>query len=76
LAALDDQLDAYKTEGIRRGLDEVDGTLFRLTFSPPGSRSVLDAVLLRSVMGEPFASHFSRSIDTGWVMRCVARKAA
>src|SRR5262244_660122 len=76
IAALDEQLEGYKAEGIRRGLEEIDGTLFRLTFSPPGSRFVTDSVLLRSVMGDAFANHFTRAIETGWVMRCVARTAA
>jgi hypothetical protein len=50
--------------------------LFRLTFTPPGTRSQIDGVLLRRVFGDPFADHFSRSFTTDWVMRCVARKAA
>ena len=76
LAALDEQLAGYKAEGVRRGLDEADSKLFRLTFTPPGTRSQIDGVLLRRVFGDPFADHFSRSFTTDWVMRRVARKAA
>jgi len=76
IAALDEQLEGLKAEGVRRGLPEIDGTLFRLTFSPPGSRFSIDGGLLRSVMGDPFVNHFSKPIETGWVMRWVARKAA
>jgi len=75
IAALDERLEGYKAEGIRRGLAEIDGTLFRLTFSPPGTRYSIDGALLRGVMGDPFVNHFSKASDIGWVMRCVARKA-
>jgi|SRR6516225_6502236 len=43
LAALDEQLAGYKAEGVRRGLDEADSKLFRLTFTPPGTRSQITA---------------------------------
>lgn len=76
LADLEATLDGYKTEVVRRDLREVDGKLFRLTLSEPGSRVMVDSVLLRRVMGDAFADHFSRTIATDWMMRCVARRAA
>ena len=76
IADLEEKLETNKTEGIRRDLREVDGTLFRLTLSPPGTRTAFDVALLRQVMGAPFVDHFSKQSDTGWTMRCSARKAA
>lgn len=76
IADLEQRLDLYKAEGIRRDLREADGQLFRLTFSEPGSRVTIDGVLLRRVMGDAFVDHFSRSVATDWVMRCAARRAA
>jgi hypothetical protein len=76
LAALDERLDAYKAEGIRRELREAEGKLFRLTFTEPGQCQTIDGQLLRRVMGEAFVDHFSRVFATDWIMRCSARKAA
>jgi hypothetical protein len=76
IAALDTKLEACKAEGIRRGLAEANGALFRLTFTPPGIRKFIDGALVRAVMGDPFADHFSKTAATEWIMRCAARKAA
>ena len=76
IADLEEKLDAYKAEGIRRDLREADGQLFRLTFTPPGIRIAIDGALLREVMGHPFVSHFSKQNVVDWIMRCSARKAA
>ena len=72
---LAEKLEAYKHEGIRRGLDEAEGQLFRLTFIPPGIRTAIDGRLLRAVMGDPFVDHFSKESQVDWIMRCSARKA-
>ena len=75
IAAGEERLQAYKTEAVRRDLREADGTLFRVTLTPPGMQMRLDAKLLRQVFGDPFADHFSRVVNTDWVMRCFARNA-
>ena len=75
LAALDERLGAYKAEGIRRGLDKADGTLFHLTLTPPGIGRRIAGDMLRAVFGEAFVDHFSKDVATDWVMRCYARKA-
>jgi hypothetical protein len=76
IADLEARLDCYKAEGIRRELAEAEGKLFRLTFTQPGTRQLIDGVLLRRVMGDPFVDHFTRTAPTDWIMRCSARKAA
>ena len=76
ISDLEARLDGYKAEGVRRGLSEADGMLFRLAFSPPTAQLRIDGNLLRAVFGDPFADHFSRPIMIDWVMRCSARKAA
>jgi hypothetical protein len=70
------RIESYKAEGVRRGLSEADGKLFRLAFSPPTAQLRLDGKLLRAVFGDPFVDHFSRAVAIDWVMRCSARKAA
>lgn len=69
------KLDALKAEAVRRGLHEVEGELFRITLSPPGTQLRVDSKLLRQVMGDSFVDHFSRVASTDWVMRCFGRKA-
>ena len=76
ISDLEAKLDGYKAEGVRRGLTEADGKLFRLAFSPPTAQLRIDGKLLRQIFGDPFADHFSRSVIVDWVMRCSARKAA
>jgi hypothetical protein len=76
ISDLEARLDGYKAEGVRRGLLEADGKLFRLAFSPPTAQLRLDGKLLRAVFGDPFVDHFSRAVPLDWVMRCSARKAA
>jgi hypothetical protein len=75
LADLEALLDRYKAEGVRRELTLAEGRLFRVTWSEPGTRQLVDAKLLRQVMGEAFADHFSKQSPTDWVMRCSARTA-
>ncbi len=76
IAALDEQLDGYKAEAVRRDLREADGTLFRLALSPPTTQARLNSYMLRQVFGDAFVDHFSRPVEIDWVMRCSARKAA
>jgi hypothetical protein len=76
IAALDERLGGLKAEGIRRGLDEADGALFHVTWTPPGVGKRIAGDLLRAVFGGAFVAHFSKEVATDWVMRCYARKAA
>jgi hypothetical protein len=69
------KLEALKAEAVRRGLHEADGALFRITLSPPGTQFRIESKLLRQVMGNAFVDHFSRAVDTDWIMRCFGRKA-
>ena len=68
-------LGRIKDEAIRRELRRAEGTLFRLTLTPPGRQTKLDRGRLEAEYGAPFLARFSYEIDTDWVMRCTARKA-
>ena len=74
IAAREDRIEVLKAEAVRRGLTEADGELFRITLSAPTFQFRIDSKLLRQVMGDPFADHFSRTVQLDWALRCVARK--
>jgi hypothetical protein len=76
IAEHENRLETYKAEAVRRDLREADGALFHVTLTPPGTSVRIDSKLLRQVMGDPFADHFSRAVSTDWMMRCSARKTA
>lgn len=68
-------IDVLKAEAVRRGLTEADGSLFRITLSPPGEQQRIDKEMLESVFGTAFVQHFSKTVPTDWSMRCYGRKA-
>lgn len=76
IADLERALEQRKAEGIRRGLAEAEGALFRLTLTPPGTSRRLDPRTLSAVFGDAFVNHFSRDVATDWIMRCSGRPKA
>ena len=73
IADLELALEYRKTEAVRRGIEVADGQMFHLTLTPPTQQLRIDGKMLRRVMGDPFADHFSKACELDWVMRCFAR---
>jgi hypothetical protein len=69
-------LARIKDEAIRRDLRRAEGALFRLSLTPPGRQTRLDRAAIEKVYGASLIARYCYDIDTDWVMRCVARKAA
>jgi hypothetical protein len=68
------KLKAALDEAIRRELHRAEGNLFRLTLSPPGRQTRLDRARLEADHGAAFIAPYLYEEDTGWVMRCSARR--
>jgi hypothetical protein len=66
------KIAALKAEAVRRKLTEANGSLFRVTLSPPGEATRLDIKALRAAKGEKFLAPWLMPVVTDWVMRCTA----
>lgn len=69
------RLDAIREEAVRRAMTEAEGELFRIALSPPSTQVRLDRERLEAAFGAGFIGVFSKTIETGWQLRCYARKA-
>lgn len=69
-------LGRIKDEAIRRELRRAEGALFRLSLTPPGRQLRLDRAQLEKIYGASLIARYCYEIDTDWVMRTSARKAA
>lgn len=76
LADIDEQLEAYKAECVRRGLDSAQGNLFDITLSPPAERKSLDKDALVADFGADVVEerYTKATMGTSWTLRCNARK--
>jgi hypothetical protein len=75
--ALKAKTEAIKDEAIRRGLRKAQGEFWKLALSPPGTSNRTDKPRLMAVLGiseNEYEARFTSPVDTGWVMRCTARK--
>lgn len=76
IAAIEEELDRVKAEGVRRNLTEFDSELFHCTLTPPGTSRRLDKDTLLAVFGQPFVDHFCKDVvGRDWSLRCTARPA-
>ena len=76
IADANEVIEALKGEAVRRGITEANGTLFRITLSPPSEQQRIDSKLLEAEMGRDFIDRFSKTINIDWQMRCSARIAS
>jgi hypothetical protein len=77
VGAAKEKIETIKTEVIRRGLRKVEGELWKLSLSPPGTSNRTDKDRLLAVLGiseSEFVARFTSPTQTDWVMRCTARK--
>ena len=57
----------------RRDLHRTEGTLFRITLTPPGTQQRTDKPLLLRALGisaDEFATRFCRTVNTSWRLTC------
>jgi hypothetical protein len=71
-ADVESKIEAIKLEAIRRKLLSADGSMFRITLSPPGESRRVDVKALRRDKGEKFLAPYTTTAPTDWSMRCNA----
>jgi hypothetical protein len=70
---LEARIDALRAEAIRRDLHRAEGTLFRITLTPPGTQQRTDKPLPLRALGisaDEFATRFCRTVNTSWRLTC------
>ncbi len=77
-AEVDEQLEVFKAEFVRRGIYDASGGLFDVTLTPPGPRNTLDRAALVADFGEDTvkARYTKTTTGTSYTLRCTARKIA
>lgn len=65
------KIEAIKQEAIRRQITVANGSLFRITLSPPGEAQRLDGKRLRAEH-PTIADQYTATVATDWAMRCAA----
>jgi hypothetical protein len=70
---LEARIDALKAQANCRDLHRAEGTLFRITLTPPGTQQRTDKPLLLRALGvsaDEFATRFCRTVHPSWRLTC------